>query len=101
MITLKIDVTKIDKSLLFKGSKGTYLDLVLFENKDGVGTYGDTHFVTQNVSKEQREKGVRGPIVGNAKVTDTPSRGQRREAPRSESQGDSWSGTEDMSDVPF
>jgi hypothetical protein len=39
--------------------------VVLFENKDGKGQYGDDGFVVQSVSKEAREAGVRGPIVGN------------------------------------
>lgn len=66
-ITIKIDVTKIDKSHLFKGAKGTYLDLVLFENTKP-SQYDDTHYVVQGVSKEAREAGVKGPIVGNARV---------------------------------
>lgn len=82
-ITLKIDVTKIDKAHLFKGARGTYLDLVLFENKDGEGQYGDTHYVVQGISKEAREAGTRGPIVGNAKVPDdrTHEPARRQSAP--------------------
>jgi hypothetical protein len=33
--TLSIDVMKIDKPALFKGKKGTYLGLVLMDNKNG------------------------------------------------------------------
>lgn len=66
-ITLKIDVTKIDKNLLFKGKKGTYLDVVLFENTKP-SEYGDTHFCVQSVSKEDRDRGIKGPIIGNATV---------------------------------
>ena len=69
-ITLKINVTRIDKNLLYKGKSGTYLDIVLFENKNGVGQFGDTHFATQSVSKEQRLAGVKGPIIGNATVSE-------------------------------
>jgi hypothetical protein len=67
-ITLKLDVTKILKEHLFKGAKGTYLDLVVWPNKDGTGQYGDTHYVVQEISKAAREAGERGPIIGNAKV---------------------------------
>jgi len=67
-ITLKIDVSKIDKSHLYKGAKGTYLDVAIWPNKDGAGQYGDTHYAVQQVAKEKREAGVRGPIIGNATV---------------------------------
>jgi hypothetical protein len=67
MQTIKINVTKIDKSALFDGKNGKYLDLVLFENKDGVDSYGNHGFVTQDIGKERRERGERGPILGNWK----------------------------------
>lgn len=62
--TAKIDVNKIDKSRLFKGKDGLYLDLVFVETKS-VGQYGDTHLVKQSISKEERESGVQLPIIGN------------------------------------
>lgn len=77
-ITLKIDVTKIDKAHLFVGKKGTYLDVVIWPNKDGAGQYGDTHYCVQEISKEKREAGGRGPIIGNAKV---PGDGMQPSAP--------------------
>lgn len=65
MITVRIDVTKIDKARLFKGKKGIYLDIVLVETPDD--QYGNSHMVVQSVSKEERQQGVRGAILGNAK----------------------------------
>ena len=65
-INLKIDVTKIDKERLFKGKKGTYLDAVLmFDSEDD--RYGNNGMIVQSVSKEEREAGTRGNILGNAK----------------------------------
>lgn len=64
MITVKIDVTKIDKARLFKGTKGTYLDLILIETPNG--EYGD-YMVKQSISKEERLANVQMPILGNAK----------------------------------
>lgn len=64
MITLKIDVTKIDKSRLFYGEKGTYLNAVLIETPKS--EYGD-FMIVESVSKEERESGVKGNIIGNAK----------------------------------
>ena len=66
MITVKIDVTKIDKALLYKGAKGTYLDVVLFETPED--KYGNDYRVVQGVTKEARAAGTKGAILGNGKV---------------------------------
>lgn len=68
MILAKIDVKKILKQHLFVGAKGTYLDLCLKENKDGPDAYGNDGMIVQEVSKEAREAGERGPIIGNYKI---------------------------------
>lgn len=91
MITAKIDVTKILKEHLFKGAKGTYLDLVIFEN-NATSKYGDTHTIVQSVSKEQRAKGVKGPIIGNMKMTTTQPASGGATAPAASDESD---------DVPF
>lgn len=64
----KIDVKKIDKALLFAGNKGTYLDIALIPNRDGKDQYGNLGFVVQSVSREDREAGKKGPILGNWRV---------------------------------
>lgn len=65
-IVAKIDVTKIDKAKLFKGEKGTYLDVVLVETPNS--QYDQDYMVVQSVSKQEREAGVKGAILGNAKI---------------------------------
>lgn len=77
VITAKLDVTLIDKARLFQGKKKNkkdclpmYLDIVLMPTKQS--NYGDdrdeqTHMVVQSVSKAEREKGIKGEILGNAK----------------------------------
>lgn len=73
IIKLKIDVTKIDKALLFKGEKGTYLDCTLLLKDGGeVDNYGNSGMVVQDVSKETREAGGKGAILGNAKIVGNP-----------------------------
>ena len=67
IIGLKINVSNIDKNRLFKGEKGTYLDITLLENREGPDKYGNDFIVVQDVTKEEREKGVKGPILGNGK----------------------------------
>ena len=65
ILSLKIDVSKIDKSKLFKGEKGVYLDAVLFLN-DELDDYGNNGMIVQNATKEERENGERGAILGNS-----------------------------------
>ena len=64
MISLNIDVNKIDKERLYKGTKGTYLDAVLIPTPNS--EYGD-YMIVESVSKEEREAGKKGTILGNAK----------------------------------
>lgn len=81
MIRIKMDVKKINKSQLFVGAKGTYMDLTLMDNRDGTDEYGNDGFVVQDIGKERREAGEKGPIVGNWKhIGQKPS-------PRQESRG--------------
>ena len=65
MISLKLDVTKIDKTRLFVGKKGTYLDAVLIETPNS--EYGD-YMIVEDVSFEERQAGKKGTILGNAKI---------------------------------
>ena len=67
ILKIKIDVTKIDKARLFKGSKGTYLDATIFLDDDG-DQYDNNGMISQDVTKEERESGVKGAILGNAKI---------------------------------
>lgn len=67
-ISIKIDVSKIDKDRLFKGAKGVYLDLTTFIDTQVEGQYGDHGFISQSTDKEEREAGVQTPILGNCKV---------------------------------
>lgn len=93
IITLKIDVTKIEKERLFKGAKGTYLDVVLIPANEN--EFGNDYMVCQQVSKEEREAKKRGAILGNGRVIATGA--ERPTAPSSQppkvDDGDS--------DIPF
>jgi len=70
MITGKIDVKKIDKDELYQGEKGTYLDIVLYANKDEFGNevpdqYGNDGVIKQGLSKASRDAKKKQPILGN------------------------------------
>jgi len=90
-IIIKINCSKIDKARLFKGEKGTYLDAILFHKPS---QYGDDYFIAQSVTKEEREAGVKGAIIGGAKIlrpkNAAPKPPQVQEPPQ-----------EDGDDVPF
>lgn len=67
-VSLRIDVTKIDKEKLYKGAKGTYLDVTTFIDTDTPDQYGNNGMVTQSTTLQEREAGVKGAILGNNKV---------------------------------
>jgi hypothetical protein len=70
IIKLKLDLTKVDKTKLFRSEKtsAVYLDVTLLENKNGVDQYGNSFMAVQDVSKEAREAGEKGAILGNGKI---------------------------------
>lgn len=65
MISLKIDVSKIDKERLFQGKKGLYLDAVMIETPNS--EYGD-FMIVEDISYEERQAGQKGTILGNGKI---------------------------------
>ena len=67
-IKLKIDVSKIDKTQLYKGQKGTYLTVTSFVDLDSKDEYGNNGMVTQEIDKALRDQGQKGAILGNAQV---------------------------------
>jgi hypothetical protein len=71
-IALKIDVTKIDKERLYKGEKGTYLDAVLLFDTD-MDRFENNGMIVQSVTKDERLSGLRGEILGNAKLLSIPA----------------------------
>jgi hypothetical protein len=68
LITVKIDVKKLDKTRFFQGKPDAsghaplYCDLVLVARKE-TGKYGDTHIVKQSKKKDEQ---VELPIIGSA-----------------------------------
>jgi hypothetical protein len=93
MISAKIDVTKLDKSAFFKGTKGVYCDITIIEKPS---EYGDG-FIVQDLGKERRMAGEKGPIIGNWKEV-----GTKAPTPSPARQESSVIvSMEDHSDIPF
>lgn len=99
MIRAKIDVKKISKELLFQGKTALYLDCTFMENRDGPDKFGQDGFIVQDISKERRDAGERGPIIGNWKhVGQKQAPPQQRQASSQPAPGD-WGDPSD--EVPF
>jgi len=82
-VSLKIDVSKIDKFMLFKGQKGTYLDAKVFIDIDQKDQYENNGMITQEVSKDAPQ-GTQGAILGNCKLfwNDTQTQPVQQQAPQ-------------------
>ncbi len=70
MIIASIDVTLLDKSKFKQvtrknGDKAVFCDVVLIETPQS--QYGD-YMVVQGLPKEERERGQKGAVLGNAKL---------------------------------
>ena len=102
-LKISIDVTKIDKSRIFAGKKGKYIDLTGFIDTDNPGQYGDHGTLSQSVTAEERQNGTRLPICGNCKVFWTDSGADNRQAPPPRTgNGNYQPQPDDMSDdMPF
>jgi hypothetical protein len=60
-----------------------YLNLEAKENRDGVDRYGNTHFVAEPTTKDERQGGLKLPIIGNGKVFTFEKRPQgQQDAPK-------------------
>ncbi len=105
---ISINVSKLDKSRFFKGKKGTYAKLTCFINTEETSQFGDNGPITQELSKEDRDNGVKLPILGNAKVfwkDGQPGRGTQQSGQQSQGrqpQNNQNNGYDDViDDLPF
>jgi single-stranded DNA-binding protein len=103
-MTISIDVTKIDKTRLFKGKKGTYMDLTTFIDTDTADQYGNHGFISQSQTKEERESGAeRTAILGNSKVfyKDGSQAQQSQSAQQAQPQDPAGEFADFDDDIPF
>ena len=70
-IDISLDVSKIDKTALYEspktGKKYLNITVLIREEKD---QYQNDGFVIQKISKDRKNAGERGAILGNAKIMD-------------------------------
>ena len=86
LLSVSIDVTKINKSELISGEKGTYLNLTVSLN-DTPDKFGNTVSAWQSQSKEEREAKVDRNFLGNGKVV-YDSDGAKKPAPVQQQEAD-------------
>ncbi|HHZ68819.1 MAG TPA: hypothetical protein EYN54_00725, partial [Methylococcaceae bacterium] len=56
-VSLKINVSQIDKARLFAGQKGHYLDATVFIDLDQLDQYGNSGMITQDITKDEKQQG--------------------------------------------
>lgn len=66
ILSLNINMDKVDIKRLYKGQKGTYLNVRLVLN-DSVDGYGNVGFLVQETSAEEYKAGIKLPICGSVK----------------------------------
>ena len=64
-VGIKLDLSKIDKSKLFKGEKGLYLDATVFIDIDSKDQHGNNGMITQDWKDAPKGQ---TPILGNVRV---------------------------------
>ena len=66
IVRVSINLDKIDEKFVVKGKKGRYLNVALINTPDS--PYGNDYMASQDLTKEAREAGERGAILGNAQA---------------------------------
>ena len=75
-----IDVSKIDKTKIYKGQKGSYLPIVVWIN-DEPDQFGNSMSVIQGQTKEEREAGGQKVYLGNLKENNPEAKPTQQEKP--------------------
>ena len=81
-----LDLDKLDQSRIYTSKKGARLLEFECIATPG-GQYGQTHFITQRQTKEEREARTRLPILGNLALAFPPKDGAGAPPPTASYQG--------------
>ena len=99
MISLSINVKAIDKTRLFEGKKGTYLDCVLIETPKS--EYND-YMIVESISKEEYDAGYKARVLGNGRIIVKRPAPQPEDFDRSVDEiKEAIKNKDDDSDLPF
>jgi hypothetical protein len=98
ILKLRIDVTKLDKTVFYTGQKGTYCDLDVFVN-DEPDQYGNIASAKQDLGKERRQAGEKPPYCGNGKWLEMRQAPAAKPTPQPKHREDF--DNDDSSDIPF
>lgn len=66
-ISINLNVSLIDKTRLFEGKKGKYLNLILIPTPNS--DFGDW-MIVHDSKKQERDAGYKSAILGNGKLMD-------------------------------
>jgi hypothetical protein len=91
MIKISVNLSKLPKDKITTSKTGEkWINLILWENRDGVDKFGNTHALT--VSKTKEEKDEPNVYVGNGKDSSVQATTAPNEIGKSDSDND---------DLPF
>ena len=68
LISVSIDLSKIDKSKIVEGKNGAKYYNMLISVNDTKNQYGQDVSISENQSKEERESGAKKNYLGNGKT---------------------------------
>lgn len=98
LMKITIDVTKITKSRLYPGKNGAkYLNAILIATPDS--PHGNSHMIVEDTTKEERESGMQGVILGNAKIMGKGAKSAAK--PASGAKSEASSQPDDSDSIPF
>jgi DNA-binding protein H-NS len=95
LISVSIDLSKIDKSKIVEGKNGAKYYNMLISVNDTKNQYGQDVSISENQSKEERESGAKKNYLGNGKTIWSGTTKQPAPSP----EGISEHSTQD--DLPF
>lgn len=102
-INIDIDVTKISKARLKvvnlkNGTEAKYLKATLVPSPNN--QYGNDYFIAESTTKEERQAGMKGTIIGNARINtfNKPASEPQRQPAAPAPAKETWA---DGSEIPF
>ena len=76
-LSIGINVKEIEKARLVQAGDKIFLNATVWFKPGETDSYGQHGMITQNVSKEEKDNGVKGHILGNIKCFHTKGDSQQ------------------------